>query len=749
MLTVMQESPYDSKPTRYTLPPTTQRKLLHSPIVKPDLHSIDTYPALYTYTPKIGVKSRKLARRLGTTFQERQQLHLVHRDKFYESEQESILTNLKSFEKTFKSDPTNPTLLFTKVLPFTRSLTTLKKQTTTNTTPPTPYIEPEVSLSPTHVKIERPKSLHSSICKDSKKSPSHSHPDKTRALYQSSKSADKLTVLKTRANRAVNNKTIFKVKGPYNIIRRELRRRGWIEQDYEPKQSKEKTKTTTKSDEEDTDSSCTDYDTDSDCPSDEEDYCAVTKIVRNALPNFIITLRSGDAEFKVLKKSQIANHFRKTGCFTTKSGLTQIVQELTWYSETHPLQFFPRCFLLSSAEDLPAFIQEYLRTAAISLLKDLKSSIENGTFKSLEASTTQITFSAVKFAVNVCNEVLKSMLHDDVDDITPPPCFDENSPSWKMLLEFSYRLRTQQITWEESCKSLQQEIAVLLTALRKVMPQYDMDGSCNIWIVKPGAMSRGRGIKCLSRLDAILEAVSSRVLLKDGKYVVQKYIENPLLIERTKFDIRQWFLITDWAPLTVWMYRECYVRLSGQPFSLDNFHESIHLCNNSIQKNYSVSKNRSSRLPADNICDLDEFGRYLVEITGSNVWEESLFERAKKILFSVMLSSSPNIESHRGSFELYGADFMISDDLQLYLLEINSSPTMARNTQVTKRLCKQVQEDTIRFVIDSKKSKQEAESCNWVLAGKGPRVNLQTPPYGAWNDMVILGKQIKQPLRFI
>ena len=40
-----------------------------------------------------------------------------------------------------------------------------------------------------------------------------------------------------------------------------------------------------------------------------------------------------------------------------------------------------------------------------------------------------------------------------------------------MLLEFScvvvrkyYRLRTQQITWEESCKSLQQEIAVLLTA---------------------------------------------------------------------------------------------------------------------------------------------------------------------------------------------------------------------------------------------------------------------------------------------
>ena len=748
MLTVMQESPYDQKPTRFTLPPTTQRKLLHNPVVKPDLQSIETYPALYTYTPKIGVKSRRLANRLNTTFQERQNLHLVHRDKFYESEQESILTNLKSFEKTFKSDPTRPSILFTKVLPFTRSLTALKKQTTTtNTSPTTLHLEPEVTLPPTNGKIERPKSLHSSICKETKKSPSHSNPDKTRALYQSSKSADKLTVLKTRANRAVNNKNIFKLKGPYNIIRRELRRRGWIEQDYEPKHTKEKTKTTTKTDD-DTDSSCTDYDTDSNCPSDEEDYCAVTRIVRNALPNFIITLGSGDAEVKVLTKSQIANHFRKTGCFTTKSGLTQIVQELTWYSETHPLQFFPRCFLLSSPEDLPAFIQEYLKTAAISLLKDLKRSIENSTFKSLEESATQITFSTVKFAVNICNEVLKSMLNDDVDDITPAPCFDENSPSWKLLLTVSYRLRSQQVTWEENCKSLQQEITVLLTALRKVLPQYDMDGSCNIWIVKPGAMSRGRGIKCLSRLDAILEAISGRVLLKDGKYVVQKYIENPLLIEKTKFDIRQWFLITDWAPLTVWMYKECYVRFSGQPFSLDNFHESIHLCNNLIQKNYSVSKNRSSRLPADNICDMEEFGRYLFEMTGSDVWEESLFEKAQKILFSVMLSSSPNIESHKGSFELYGADFMISDDLQLYLLEINSSPTMARNTQVTKRLCKQVQEDTIRFVIDCKKSKQEAENCNWVLAGKGPRVNLQTPPYGAWNDMIVFGKQIKQPLRF-
>ena len=59
-----------------------------------------------------------------------------------------------------------------------------------------------------------------------------------------------------------------------------------------------------------------------------------------------------------------------------------------------------------------------------------------------------------------------------------------------------------------------------------------------------------------------------------------------MIIRQKKFDIRQWVLVTDWNPLTVWIYDECYVRLAAVDYDPTSLDRITHLTNNCVVKRF-------------------------------------------------------------------------------------------------------------------------------------------------------------------
>ena len=129
-----------------------------------------------------------------------------------------------------------------------------------------------------------------------------------------------------------------------------------------------------------------------------------------------------------------------------------------------------------------------------------------------------------------------------------------------------------------------------------------------------------------------------------GRYIVQKYIERPFLIYETKFDIRQWFLVTSWNPLHVWMYRDSYLRFCSRPFTLSCGHESIHLCNNAVQARYTNAE-RSHKLPHDNMWDNKMFHQFLKEQGHGDKWNSLIYPTMKKCLISKLTICKINMFS--------------------------------------------------------------------------------------------------------
>jgi tubulin polyglutamylase TTLL6/13 len=104
-------------------------------------------------------------------------------------------------------------------------------------------------------------------------------------------------------------------------------------------------------------------------------------------------------------------------------------------------------------------------------------------------------------------------------------------------------------------------------------------GKARTYIVKPEAMSQGQGIFLTRSIQAVETG---------EKYVVQRYIKQPYLIEGLKFDLRIYVLVAGSHPLRLYLFEEGLARFATEPYqppcpdNLENL--CCHLTNYAINK---------------------------------------------------------------------------------------------------------------------------------------------------------------------
>ncbi|WIY26196.1 ATP-grasp domain-containing protein [Parasedimentitalea psychrophila] len=259
----------------------------------------------------------------------------------------------------------------------------------------------------------------------------------------------------------------------------------------------------------------------------------------------------------------------------------------------------------------------------------------------------------------------------------------------------------------------------------------EIDTADNLWIYKPGNNSRGRGIKIMWQFDELRAQYAALgqqpITAKRDQGIMQRYINNPLLLEGRKSELRVYWLIASLDPLLVLLYPEATVRLNSLPYKLDDFdNQLVHVTNVYQQKNHP-GYDPSVVLK----WKFEDLGRYLSQqlgITDADFLQAKLIPQIRRILHTVSLASRERLKlrypKQGDCFAVFGADLMLDQDLNPWLLEVQKSPGLSFSDVVKRDVIPPMLGEAARIMLEIRnrrrngqclKGLQSVDKYQWVV----------------------------------
>ncbi|XP_011501199.1 PREDICTED: tubulin glycylase 3A-like [Ceratosolen solmsi marchali] len=465
----------------------------------------------------------------------------------------------------------------------------------------------------------------------------------------------------------------------------------------------------------------------------------IFSLLRFTQPDFVWDCRNDFIEWdRNISGNVLLNRFHKPSLYTSKLGMAHVLKEAHWIYETNVADvLFPRSY--NPGREFFYLVQDFRYSAAVAVLRcfvnymQSKNVVKNETSekiqkqhegKVIENNELLSSFDRIELALKCCKEQIAELEHEDINI---EENYEPGDKDWRLFFDDCDKLLYKSNAMANLSKADPNRVKLchtsaesILEKLKNIDPQFELNGERNIWIVKPSNLCCGSGIFMTHDLKTIARKVESKP--KDY-YIVQKYIERPFLVYGTKFDIRQWFLVTSTFPMTIWSFKEALLRFSSKPYTFTNYHEAIHICNTAIQERYDFErrkrKNRgcfggagvanvnglgddSESSIRDQGWDCKKLNEYLKSVGyEGEPYYEKIYSKMSQAIVLTMLAAQDFMDRRRCSFELYGADFMVMQDLSVWLIEINTNPRMhPPSSRITQRLYGAVLESLVKVTLD-------------------------------------------------